>query len=156
MKPSVLASLLVVLLLGYGIPAVGQSRFSLSVNAAPVWSFANTSATFLVPDGNGGFENFNFATKGRAFNYQFGLLCRYHLSPHWSVATGLWGIREVSSTVDLTQNGQTVTINSPLSRQVFLDYKVPVLINFQPLLRRLSPYLTLGATANIAGPREAD
>lgn len=156
MNPFLLPLLMGALLLGYVHPAIGQSRFSLSVNAAPIWNFYDTRATILVPGGSGGLETLDFATKGHGFSYSFGLLGRYHLSPRWSVAAGVWGVRDVSSTLDLTQNGQTVTINNFLGRQVFVDYRVPLLINYQPSRHRLSPYLTAGATANIDGPRYID
>lgn len=156
MKPFVLPLLTGAFLLNFVSSAAGQSRFSLSVNAAPVWNLFDTRAVFALPDANGNLQTTDFATKGHGFGYSFGLLGRYHLSPRWSVATGVWGVRDVSSTFDMTLSGQTVTINMPLSRQAFVDYAVPLLINYQPSLRRLSPYLTAGATANIPGARYVD
>ncbi|WP_247235976.1 outer membrane beta-barrel protein [Telluribacter sp. SYSU D00476] len=103
--------------------AWAQSRFSVAPVVAPFSSYAE--ARLKEP------HRFQYST-----GLSLGATAHYHFSPVWSLATGLWYQWAYV-------NGQTGT-NFELFRikEQYLEF--PLLLNYRPTARKVSPYFSAG------------
>ncbi len=111
---------------------VGQRRFSVAATVTP------------------GIHNLNFLlgevdiAKG-SHSYRglsLGLTAYYAFTPKWSLSAGLLHTRFSGDSRFANASGVTT-----FSRQL-QSYQVPVLVNYTPSSRRLSPYLSVGLLTN--------
>jgi hypothetical protein len=128
-----------------------QGRFSLSVSAAPNYRYASThfSSTFSIT--NGGMPvDVHIRQNGQV--YSLGIMARYMLSKHFSVATGIWRnytnyqLPTITTIPDLSANPNDPQIIGIASHK--RNYQLPVLISYQSSLSRLSPYFSIGGLVN--------
>jgi hypothetical protein len=122
------------LLLGIG-PAVGQSRWAISLSAAPVYTGTNTESSIVF--GVTPPTILNVSNRASDWGYSVGLLARYNISPRWSASTGLWATNWLSSHYDVGQNGQSFNIDFTNEHPFEFWYKIPLLVNYQPSTGRL-------------------
>ncbi|CAN5492958.1 hypothetical protein BH09BAC4_BH09BAC4_49290 [soil metagenome] len=140
MKTNVYQTL--ILLLTTATLASAQSRFALSITGGPVINHASTKLTFLLPDQNGQLIPNTFENRATTYGYSIGLLATYAFTPNWSISTGFWYNR-------LSMNSTNPFNSTPTpTRIISQDYQVPLLLNFRPGQKRLSPYFSVGALAN--------
>lgn len=122
-----------------------QSRFSVSITAAPTYTYFNSHVTLLLPDGNGQVVPMEFFAKNSSYGYVTGMMAHYQFTPNWSVSTGFWHNRSgANGTFPFTPG------NLP-ARIILSDSSVPLTVNYRPTTRRLSPYFSIGALGSFRG-----
>lgn len=129
-------------------PVYGQSRFSVSATLAPVYTHLDSKA--IIPDldptsVSGADVQIN---KVHGFAYSIGLLGTYKLSPKWSASAGVWAVHFFATTQHYSVNQFQYDFKYRNGRIFQYAYRLPFMINFQPSTRRLSPYLSAGASLN--------
>lgn len=112
----------------------GQSKFAFSATAAPFYGHVKSSATIIIPDENGILTSQEWKSKYSSTGYWIGLNGRYSFSEKWSASTGLWF------------TGSRVNTSTSQSRSH--NFSIPVMVNFQPAEKKLSPYFSAGALWN--------
>lgn len=119
--------------------ALGQSRLSISATAGPALVRTSYDRTYLYPDSDGQVVEPVFITGTRTtIGYVAGVGALYTYAPGWSVSAGMWYSQTTMRQARLPAAGEgTTTIRSRTLR-------VPLLVNYQPLAQRLSPYFSLG------------
>ena len=119
--------------------AFGQRTLSVSATVAPTLIRTNYNRTYLYPDSDGQIvEPVFLAGTANAFGYSAGLTAHYAYAPGWSVAAGAWYSQTTLRQARPALSGEGTT--AIRSRTV----RVPLLLNYQPSTRRLSPYFSLG------------
>lgn len=134
-----LKKMLAILLFLSASPVTGQSRLSVTATVAPTIIRTNYNRTYLYPDSDGQVVEpvFISGTRNTA-GYLAGLGAQYSYAPGWSISAGLWYSQSTMRQLRLPAAGEgTTTVRSRTLR-------VPLLLNYQPLARRLSPYVSLG------------
>jgi hypothetical protein len=136
MKSIISASLI---LAGLFLPwsdAFGQSKFALSVTAAPFFGHTKSRIEAMLPDPNGsGTPTLQvLRSESSPKGYWIGLGGRYSFSQRWSASTGLWFRNSVLK----------MSTGNSRSHQ----FSIPLMANFQPSERKLSPYFSAGALWN--------
>ncbi|MBK5646947.1 MAG: hypothetical protein I4N51_07450 [Acinetobacter sp.] len=128
-------------------PVLAQDKFSISLSAAPSYRYASThfSSTFSVI--NGGMPvDVRIRQSGQV--YSLGIMARYMLSKHFSIATGIWRnyisyqLPTITTIPDLSANPNDPQIIGIASHK--RNYQLPVLISYQSSFNRLSPYFSVG------------
>ena len=119
--------------------AFGQRTFSISPMAAPTLVRTNYNRMYLYPDSDGQIvEPIFLVGTPSAFGYATGLMGQYTYAPGWSVAAGIWYSQATLRLARPAASGEGTT--AIRSRTV----RIPLLLNYQPSTRRLSPYFSLG------------
>ncbi|MEO6284303.1 MAG: outer membrane beta-barrel protein [Dyadobacter sp.] len=136
MKSAIGASLI---LAGFLLPcsdAFGQSKFALSVTAAPFFGHTKSRVEAMLPDPNGSGTPALQVLRSESSpkGYWIGLGGRYSFSQKWSASTGLWFRNSVFKTS--TGNSRSY------------QFSIPFIANFQASERKLSPYFSAGALWN--------
>ena len=133
-----LKKLCVVLSLLLSASAFGQRTISISATVAPALVRTNYNRTFLYPESDGQVvEPIFLAGMTNATGYSAGLTVCYAYAPGWSATAGIWyGQTTLQQARPVAGDGTTAI----RSRAV----RLPLLLNYQPLTRRLSPYFSLG------------
>ncbi|WP_461069006.1 hypothetical protein [Spirosoma horti] len=128
-------------------PALGQSRFSISVNVAPLYGHSAFNAV-LPFSTDPAFPTTSIASRSHTIGYSFGLMGHYGFSAKWSVSTGIWATSILSTKGDFNVNddNSTISIHNPHPFQY--GYRIPVLLNYRWTDKRVSPYLSVGTSAN--------
>ena len=118
--------------------AFGQRTISVSATVAPTLVRTNYNRTFLYPDSDGQVvEPIFLAGTTHAVGYSAGLTAYYTYGPGWSVAAGIWyGQAALRQARPVAGDGTTAIRSRAL--------RLPLLLNYQPSTRRLSPYFSLG------------
>ncbi|MDB5240505.1 MAG: hypothetical protein JWP57_1130 [Spirosoma sp.] len=141
--------LIVSVLLVNAIPTLAQSRFSVGITAAPVVSYTRTRQHVLLPDyvnpGGPPIDNV-FDFRSTIGGYTVGGTVLYDLTPRWSVTSGVW----VSQT-RTTGTFPFMPGNLP-ARIVTSALQIPLLVNYRPSTRRLSPYFSVGVVGSSRRP----
>jgi hypothetical protein len=127
-----------------------QHRFGLSITAAPTYAYANSTQTIYlpavyVPSAPAGSTDpvpVEWSSKNHAWGYVVGGMLHYRFSSNWSASTGLWYSH--SRTNGITPLPYTTTPTQTHS----YGLQAPLLINYRPGDRRLSPYFSVGGLAN--------
>jgi Outer membrane protein beta-barrel domain len=119
--------------------AFSQRTFSISATASPTLIRTNHNRTYLYPESDGQIvEPVFLAGTVNTVGYTGGLGAHYTYAPGWSVAAGVWYSQTSSRQARLAAAGAgTTTLRSRTMR-------LPLLLNYQPLTRRFSPYFSLG------------
>lgn len=119
--------------------AYGQRTISVQATAAPTLVRTNYNRTYLFPESDGQIvEPIFLAGTVNTIGYMAGVTALYTYAPGWSLAAGLWysqvslrQVRPVAAGYGTTAvRGRTV--------------RLPLLLNYQPSTRRLSPYFSMG------------
>lgn len=118
-----------------------QSKFSFSATVAPF--YAHNKTTVKLPNDSGFDPNLGgvWTSKSSPKGYWVGLNGRYSFSKKWSASTGLW----------FSQSRLKNSNSSSRSHH----FAIPVMVNFQPSERKLSPYFSAGALWNFASTSHA-
>jgi hypothetical protein len=131
--------LLIVLLGLLAHMAPGQSRLSVSALTAPTLIRTSYNRTYLFPDSDGQVvEPIFIGGTRQTIGVVTGLEAQYWYAPGWSLSAGLGYSQSFMRQSRLPAAGEGTT--SIRSRAL----RVPLLLNYQPLTKRLSPYFTLG------------
>ena len=109
-----------------------QSRFSVGLTAAPVFNHSS----FTVADPSGQLTGFDF--RSDVGGAMLGLSAQYAFTPQWSLSSGVW-FQQLRSTGVFPFATGIVS-----SRIISSVYQVPLLLNFRPTNRRLSPFFSVG------------
>lgn len=119
--------------------AFSQRTISISATASPTLVRTNHNRTYLYPESDGQIvEPIFLAGTVNTAGYTSGLGAQYTYAPGWSVAAGVWYSQTGRQQARLPAAGEgTTTLRSRTLR-------LPLLLNYQPLTRRLSPYFSLG------------
>ncbi len=128
-----------------------QGKFSLSISGAPTYSYSNIRQNFIIVPGDGSAAIVlpNFATKTKGYGYTVGILGKYEFVPRWSVSTGVWMSYNRTNPPNLPPDIPTdLLVGQTRGRNV----QVPVLVNFQSSIRRLSPYFSAGTLFSFRSP----
>ncbi|MCX6218532.1 hypothetical protein [Spirosoma sp.] len=132
----------------------GQSKFSVSVNLAPVYT--HTDFSLPVPLPNSPVVLTEYAGRAYGLHYSVGLMGWYHFSSKWSASAGIWATHQAIGKTNITYNGvassTTYQYNHPFNNY----YKVPVQINYQPAQKKLSPYFSAGVSFDLRGTSYVD
>lgn len=128
-------------------PVLAQGKFSLSLSAAPNYRYASTHFSSTLSSINGGMPvDVRIRQDGQV--YSLGIMARYTLSKHFSAATGIWRnytnyqLPTITTVPDLSANPNDPQIIGIASHK--RNYQLPLLINYQSSLSRLSPYFSIG------------
>lgn len=128
----------------------GQSRFSVSINIAPIFSHSNSKS--VVPPINNPAVPIATATEvliqSHSLGYSLGLMGHYALTNKWSLSTGVWATQTQSSKGNIVFNGDATALSYVNKHPFRYAYRVPLFINDQSSINRISPYFSLGAAAN--------
>ncbi len=146
---SIVTAFISVLLSAHG--SLAQGKFSLSVSGAPTYSYSNVRQNFIIVpgDGSGAIVLPDFATKTKGYGYTVGVMGRYEFIPRWSVATGVWMSYNRTNPPSLPSSiPADLRVGQTRGRTI----QVPILINFQSSVRRLSPYFSAGALFSFRSP----
>lgn len=139
------------LILGSMLPGLGQNRFSLSVQVAPVYAYSDSKFIFPFPDPITQLPTTEVTTVSNVLNYSLGIAVGYAFSSKWSIASGVWATHSAIGKGDFSENGVRGTMRYQYSHPFTNSYKVPLLINFKSSTKRLSPYFSAGATFDFRG-----
>lgn len=130
---------------------LGQGKFSLSLSIAPDYHYTNTHFTSTFSTINGGTPiDVRIRTTGQS--YSVGLMARYAVSNQFSIATGIWRtysnnqLPTIATIPDLSANPNDPQIIGIATHK--RNYQIPVLVNFQSAMKRLSPYFSVGGLVN--------
>lgn len=135
-------------MMGAGInPILGQSRFSVSFNIAPIYGHSAYKA-ILPLSIDPAYPTTEVISRSHSLGYSFGLLGHYNFSPKWSLSAGVWATSFLSTDGEFSTNGTSVLISLPNHHPFRYGYRIPVLLNYQPSSKRISPYFSLGTSAN--------
>lgn len=130
-------------------PVLAQRRFSAAITAAPVLSHSHARQTVFLPDpanpGGPPIEN-TFDVRSTVGGYKAGVSVQYNLTPAWSVATGLWRYQTSTTGLFPFAPGQVST------RIIASAWQVPLVVNYRPTTRRLSPYFSVGVVGTSRRP----
>jgi hypothetical protein len=99
-----------------------QSRFSIAPLVAPFSSYAESRKEPM---------QFKYST-----GLSLGAMAHYHFSPSWSLATGFWYQWANAK----QQRGEFPAF----SRDKEQYYEVPLLLNYRPTAKKVSPYFSAG------------
>lgn len=110
------------------VSAQAQSRVSLSPTLWLNYGVFNYQLRYLLSPTLGK----NLTYPGNMISGSFGLTARYHIDSSWDVSAGLLYNLE-------SQKAGGIPV---LSKYV----RLPVLVNYRPSAKRLSPYMSLGAS----------
>lgn len=135
------------LLITFSTFAVGQGRFSLSATVSPTLRRMDVTSHSYDSFPNG--TSYSYNTKAEDQGGTVGLMAHYQFRPKWSVSSGLWYNRS-SGHLDFQsyKNGNAYA-PEPTRRTVLNTLQLPVLINFAPSNRRLSPYFSTGVVLSM-------
>ncbi|TLV00412.1 outer membrane beta-barrel protein [Dyadobacter luticola] len=136
MKPTSYTIILLTAFTLLGAKAFSQDKFALSASVTPFFTHAKATvdATVPNPDGSGTFVNQRLKSEASLKGFWVGLNGRYFFSEKWSASTGLWFGYS-------TDKGKASSGRSH-------NFSIPVLANFQPSMRKVSPYFSAGALWN--------
>ncbi|WP_461147158.1 hypothetical protein [Spirosoma pulveris] len=140
-------ALLILILTAWITPALGQSRFSVSVSLAPVYGHSDSKAVFPFST-DPAYPTTTLVARSHGLGYSFGLMGHYNFSSKWSVSAGIWATANLSSKSDFELNNNRNTIHIQSSHPFEYNYRIPVLLNYTWAIKRLSPYLSVGTSAN--------
>ncbi|WP_020596186.1 outer membrane beta-barrel protein [Spirosoma panaciterrae] len=126
------------------VPAFAQKKFAVSVHLAPI--YGHNDSKIRLGGGPNQPPASEFIMESNGLSYQLGLSARYAFSPKWSIMTGIWAAHVVSSKLDVVQDGIPYSIRYTYSHPFSNSYQSPLLINYQVSTKRLSPYVSFGAT----------
>jgi hypothetical protein len=134
--------------------AFGQSRFSVSVVAAPNFHYINWEWNVDLPVGDGSMiRPVDLHSRVNGYGYSAGVMASYWISKRLSFGTGLllnttnFGKPTISTNPVLTaslHDPQDQTTSSTVR-----SLQIPLLINYRTSAKRLSPYLSAGALTHV-------
>ena len=118
---------------------LGQSPLAISATVLPTLVRTRYDRTYLYPNSDGQVVEPVFICGTRnTMGYVAGIGALYTYAPGWSVSAGLWYSQTIMRQARLASAGEgTTTIRSRTLR-------IPLVLNYQPLAKRLSPYFSLG------------
>ena len=148
MKTTIYATLVLALLSTASVLA--QSRFGISISAAPTYSYANSTQTVYLPAGavptapvgSIGAVPVVWSIKTTAWGYVLGGMIHYQFTPNWSASTGLWYTHSQRSSIDSLP--YTIT---PIRTRIH-GLQIPLFVNYRLTSKRLSPYFSAGGLAS--------
>lgn len=144
---ALISSLLVVNLL----TAFGQNKFAFSVNIAPVYAHSDFSTVAPYSTPNSTVTLTKYAGNANGLNYSIGLMGWYNFSPKWSASVGIWATHPVTNKLNVTYNGVPSSMTYQYNHPFANLYKVPLLVNYQSSLKKLSPYFSAGVSFDFRG-----
>ncbi|AUD03481.1 hypothetical protein [Spirosoma pollinicola] len=128
----------------------GQSRFSVSINLAPTFSHSNSKS--VIPPTNNPAVPIATATEvliqSHSLGYSVGLMGHYALTTKWSLSTGVWATQTQSSQGKLILNGDAIALSYSNKHPFHYAYRVPIFVNYQSSTNRISPYFSVGSSAD--------
>jgi hypothetical protein len=137
-------------------PIFGQSKFSLSLNLAPVYGHSASEQTLPIPDPNTQSATTDYGIRSHGIGYSFGLTGRYAFTTKWSASAGIWATSSIFSTADISFNGTQYSIDFQNHHPYSYAYKIPLLLNYQSSRKRLSPYFSAGASLDFRAKSYVD
>ncbi|MCF0041354.1 transporter [Dyadobacter fanqingshengii] len=136
MKPKFYTSLILTGFLFSWSGAFSQGKFAISATVAPFYGHSKSTLEVIVPDSYspGTFSTETWKSEVSPKGYWVGLNTRYSFSEKWSASTGLWfGYSTIKSSTTSSRSH---------------NFSIPVLANYQPSAKKLSPYFSAGALWN--------
>ncbi|WP_373511113.1 hypothetical protein [Persicitalea sp.] len=134
--------------------AFGQSKFSISVIAAPNFHYIDSEWNVDLPVGNGYMTKpVDLQYRANGYGYSAGLMASYWISKRLSFCTGVllnninFGSPTVTTNPDLTASPNDPQVRTPAS--TVRSFQIPLLLNLRTSSKRLSPYLSAGALTNV-------
>ncbi len=135
-------------------PAFGQSKFSISVIAAPNLHYINSEWNVDLPVGNGSTTRpVDLQYKVNGYGYSAGLMANYWISKRLSFGTGVllnnidFGSPTVTTNPDLTASPDDPQVRTPAS--TVRSFQIPLLVNLRTSSKPLSLYISAGALTNV-------
>lgn len=134
--------------MGIGVNSVwGQSRFSLSLNIAPVYTRAASQAILPISI-DPAYPTTEIISRTRSLGYSFGLMGHYSFSSKWSASLGVWATSFPTIKGNFSMNGADEAVTFHTNHPFNYGYRIPVLLNYQASSKRISPYFSIGTSVN--------
>jgi hypothetical protein len=149
MKSTYLGLCACLLSLAYLTPGLGQSRWAVSINLAPIYACADYKRVLPFPSVNlPGPTATELISKTHSWGYLLGLMGQYRFSANWSASAGIWATQINTSKGTFTTDGYPVAVSYSNTHPFNYAYQVPLMVNYQSANKRLSPYVSAGVSAN--------
>lgn len=133
------AFLLAVFVCSLRIASYGQGKVSIAATVAPTYVNTTYFNRYFYPESDGHLvEPIQINGVRGTVGYSAGVTAHYNWVPAWSVSGGIWYDQHTTRQERMAVAGEGM--NNIRQRAI----RIPVLLNFRPSEKRLSPYFSFG------------